>query len=463
MSRFVFALLAALSFSSVVSAQTAPGAASSQPVSPAAPAREAVPPSDSSAARVTSSVRPFPLVPILETILAGEISWRPDWPVEVPPDLFAVSGEVRSVTVTLEFPTAAGTDSAGADSSDSVSAADASNPAGSPDSAASPEPVTRFEYALIRDGDGRLTDFPFFMDGGFFQTGVSYDEQGRIAGLTVSAQILWRVEFMEYDEGTGLPVLARINAVDSAVNADAADTADTGAPGTNTAAGSDTDAPGDAGSDGVWFFAALEYRGLSTSETWYDPAGTGLAVYNHRYDPRDGKKRLAESVDFLAGESRTEEYHYDSWGNLTGIGGAYSAVYRENRPQYWRRPFPLPPTAETAVVGDSAATDAALGNAAAGNTTTGDAVSGNAAEDVSSGEIPWRFIFQWDERRLVTRLLGYPEDENAGGEWDARYDYTPDDSGNWKERREIRMIHRGDYLFPRSGVLVSREIDYQGQ
>jgi hypothetical protein len=423
MSRFVFAFLAALLFSPVVFAQAAPGAASPRSASPAAPAGEAAPPSD--------SARPFPLVPILETILAGEISWRPDWPVEVPPDLFAVFGEARSVTVTLEFPPAIvidQADPAGAGSSDPVNAADVSNPA------ASSESPDRFEYALVRDENGRLTDFPFFMDGGFFQTAVSYDELGRIAGLTVSAPVLWRIEFMEYDDETGLPVLARLNAGSADHDADAG-------------------AADDAGSGGVWFFAALEYRGVSTSETWYDPAGTGLSVYKYRYDSRDGKKRLVESVDFPAGERGSVEYHYDSWGNLTGIGGVYSAVYRENRPQYWRRPLPLPPAADDAAV---------LGNAAGGNAAVEGAVSGDAtAEDVSSAEIPWRFIVQWDERRLVTRLLGYPEDENAGGEWDVRYTYALDGGGNWKERREIRMIRRGDYLFPQAGVFISRQIDYR--
>jgi hypothetical protein len=359
--------------------------------------------------------------------------------VEVPPDLFAVSGEARSVTVTLEFPAAIvidQADPAGADSSDPVNAADVSNPAASSNPIDSPEPPDRFEYALVRDGDGRFTDFPFFMDGGFFQTGVSYDERGRIAGLTVSAPVLWRIEFMEYDDETGLPVLARLNAgsADHAADAGADD---------------------DAGSGGVWFFAALEYGGVSVSETWYDPAGTGLAVYKYRYDSRGGKKRLAEFVDFPAGERGSVEYHYDSWGNLTAIGGVYSAVYRENRPQYWRRPFPLPPAADDAAV---------LGNAAGGNAALEGAVSGEATtEDASSAEIPWRFIVQWDERRLVTRLLGYPEDENTGGEWDARYDYVLDGGGNWAERREIRMIRRGDYLFPQAGVFISRQIDYRGR
>jgi hypothetical protein len=404
MPRFVFALLAALFLSPLVFAQSASGGTSPQPVSPVSPAGDPVPPPDPAA-------RPFPLIPILETISAGKISWRPDWPVEMPPDLFAVSGEARSVTVTLEFPAADQPDPAGTDSSNKA------NPL---------EPANRFEYVLARDESGRLTDFPFFMDGGFFQTRVSYDERGRIAGLIVLAAAFWRIEFMEYDNETGLPVLARLNAGD----AGAADGADSG---------------------GVWFFAVLEYRGISASETWYDPAGAGLAVYNYRYDPRSREKRLSGFVDFLAGENRTEEYHYDSWGNLTGIGrvsrgGVYSAVYRENRPQYWRRPLPLPPAA-----GDAAA----AGNAAVSEYA--------AAGDPSSGEIPWRFIFQWDERGLVTNLLGYSDDENAGGAWDARYDYTLDGKGSWSERREIRMIRRGDYLFPRAGVLISRKIDYREQ
>jgi hypothetical protein len=407
MSRFIFALLAAFFFSPVVFAQAASGGASPRPASSALPDGDSAPPPDSAA-------RPFPLVPVLETILAGEISWRPDWPVEMPPDLFAVSGEAHSVTVTLEFP-----------------AADPLDTAYSSNTANSPEPADRFEYTLARDGAGRLTDFPFFMDGGFFQIRVNYDERGRIAGLVVSAPVSWRVEFMEYDDETGLPVLARLNAG----NAGPVD---------------------DTGAGGVWFFAALKYRGMSASETWYDPAGTGLVVYNYRYDPQDGKKRLSESVDFPAGEIRTGEYHYDSWGNLTGIGrvprgGVYSAVYRENRPQYWQRPLPLPPAAENAPAEDAAA----LENAA---------VSGNAAPgNPVSGETPWRFIFQWDERGLVTSFLGYPDEGDAGGVWDARYDYTLDGRGSWIERREIRMIRLGDYLFPRAGVLVSRKIDYREQ
>ena len=425
MPRFVFALLAALFLSPVVFAQAAHGGVSPQPVSPVSPAGEAVPPTD-------PAVRPFPLIPIMETISAGEISWRPDWPVEMPPDLFAISGEARSVTVTVEFPAAADQpDPAGPGPSDSANTAESSNSADSSNTAYSSEPANRFEYLLARDGAGRLTDFPFFMDGGFSQTGVNYDERGRITGLAISAPLFWRIEFMEYDDETGLPVLARLNAG----GIGAADDADSG---------------------GVWFFAVLEYRGVSASETWYDPAGTGIAVYNYRYDLRDGKRRLSSFVDFLAGESRTEEYHYDSWDNLTGIGrvsrgGVYSAVYRENRPQYWRRPLPLPPAAGDIATGDAAG----LENAAASE----DAVAG----DPSSGEISWRFIFQWDERGLVTNLLGYPDDENAGGAWDVRYDYTLDSKGIWTERREIRMIRQGDYLFPRVGVFISRKIDHQEQ
>jgi hypothetical protein len=356
---------------------------------------------------------------VLEIISAGEIPWRPDWPPEMPPDLFAgdgiaVSGRPGKISVSLEFPAAP-------DQSALIDQAEPADQAGS------------VEYTLAYDGAGRLTNFPFFVNGGFFQTQVGYDTEGgasdrRITGLVIAAPTRWQLEVLEYDDETGLPALLRLNA-GSAGDADS---------GGNAAAGDDA-AAASADSGGSWFFVVLEYRGISVSETWYDPAGTGLAVYRYSYALHDGKKRLSSFADLSAGNSRAEAYHYDSWGNLTGInaeGGEYSAVYRNHRPQYWRRPFPAPPTAENA----GAQADTAAGDAAR--------------------EIPWRFIIQWDESGLITRLLGYPEDESAGGELDARYRYTPDDNGSWKERRETRMIRRGDYLFPQAGVFIRRRIEY---
>ncbi|MDR1410704.1 MAG: hypothetical protein LBI91_00700 [Spirochaetaceae bacterium] len=405
MRRFVFTLLAVFLFSAGIFAQPGPpafpGGDSPRPVSPDPSAGLSAPAPDLPAG-------PFPFMLIPETISAGEILWRPDWPVEMPPDIFVVSGPARSVTITLEFPGAAGR--AGSDPSVPPEPADSPSPAGLPGAAA------RAEYTLAYDGAGRLTDFPFFANGGFFQTRVGYDDLGRIAGLAISAPTSWQIEFLEYDGETGRPSLLRLNAGNAAGNTDAAGNAD---------------AAGSGGSGGSWFFVVLEYRGPAASETWYDPAGTGLAFYRYSYTPENGRRRAAEYADLLAGESRAEECYYDSWGNLTGIGGAYSAVYRDSRPQYWRRPLRLP-------------------------------LSGEGA----AGEIPWRFIFQWDEQGFVTRILGYPETEAAetgasGAEWDSRYDYSPDANGNWEERREIRMIRRGGYLLPQDGVSITRRIEYQ--
>jgi hypothetical protein len=406
MLRFIFASLTALCLSAVVFAQAAPSALSAD-VSPQPASRDGA--SGEPAWNPDIPARPFPLMSILETILTGEISWRPDWPVEMPPDLFAVPDAVRSVTVSLEFPAAVGTEPSGA----GVSEADDSL-----------EPANSTVYTLSRDETGRLTDFPFFMNGGFFQTAVNYDELGRISGALVSAPTVWQIEFMEHDDKTGQPSLARLNAGNAVT---------------------------DAGPGGVWFFAVLEYGGASVSETWYDPAGTGLAVYNYRYAPLGGKKRLVGYAAVLPdGESHAGDCYYDSWGNLTGIGGVYSAVYRDSRPLYWRRP--LPSSNENAVAPDAAGADAA---------------GVNGGEGASPEEIPWRFIFQWDEKGLVTRLRAYPEDVDAGDGWDARYDYLPpggeNDGGGWEERRETRMIRLGDYFFPRPGVLARRQITYREQ
>ncbi|MDR0451800.1 MAG: hypothetical protein LBH15_02005, partial [Treponema sp.] len=307
MHRLVFALLASVLLCAGGFAQPGPPAFSGgEPPRPDFPDS----PGGASVRRPDLPAGPFPLLPVLETALVGEVLWRPDWPVEIPPDIFAVSGQARSVTVALEFPGAGGREgSAGADTAAPPDAAVSSDRAGPPDAAG------RAEFALAYDEAGRLTDFPFFENGGFFQTRADYDDLGRISGLAVSAPGSRQFEFLEYDRETGRPSLLRINAGSAAENAGGAD------------------------SGGSWFFVVLEYRGLSASETWYDSAGAGLAFYSYRYALQAGKKRLAESAGFSGGESRAAEYYYDSWGNLTGIGGAYSAVYRGSRPQYWRRPL----------------------------------------------------------------------------------------------------------------------------
>ncbi|MDR1128763.1 MAG: hypothetical protein LBL20_05570, partial [Treponema sp.] len=127
MYRFIFALLAVFFFSLRVFAQSGPlvsGGDSPRPDPPDPPAGASAPAPDLPAG-------PFPFMLIPETISAGEILWRPDWPVEMPPDIFAVSGQARSVTVTLEFPGAAGRpEPAGADSEVSPNPADSPGPAG---------------------------------------------------------------------------------------------------------------------------------------------------------------------------------------------------------------------------------------------------------------------------------------------------------------------------------------------
>jgi hypothetical protein len=423
MFRFIPAFFLTFLLSAALFAQAAPGSPRAASGLPAVPAGAAAQGPDLPA-------QPFSFIPLLETLSAGEILWQPDWPPEMPPDLFTVTGNAvsdrpQAITVTLEFP-------AGADRTDAGEKA---------------------EYVLAYDGAGRLTDFPFFVNGGFFQTQVSYEDEAgpevrgspaRITDLAILAPRRWQIEFLEYDDETGLPALARLNAGSAA-----------GTVGDNAAANTDSGDNADSGS--AWFFVVLEYRGTAVSETWYDAAGTGLAVYQYRYALQDGKKRLSGFTDLQAGDSRGEEYHYDSWGNLTGIkgeGSVYSAVYRGRQPRYWRRPLPVSPPAETAAI-QAAPAAVQVGPSVAGTETA------PASETAPSGEIPWRFIIQWDERGLITRLLGYPEDENAGGEWDTRYDYTPDNNGNWKERRETRMIRLGDYLLPRAGVFIQRRIEYQ--
>jgi hypothetical protein len=70
------------------------------------------------------------------------------------------------------------------------------------------------------------------------------------------------------------------------------------------------------------------------------------------------------------------------------------------------------------------------------------------------------YVFQWDEKGFLVRLLG-----RAGGEAqdsiDSRYEYTLDEKGNWIERREINMIRRLGLLVPVQGAALKRNLEYR--
>jgi hypothetical protein len=282
---------------------------------PAGSAAEADPESDAEGA--VSRVRggPFPVIPILETLGQGTVSWRPDWPFFLPQDAFTVKGPLpREIRLTVGEET----------------------------------------HALVWDENQRLLECPILFNGDFCPAVLSYNPQGMVSLLSIQVtetpsvlpveapaapEPLPRadapaagpdresgtgegemppsieIEFLEYDTlETEFPSLLRVN------------------------------------SEQGWFFVVLEYSSLRASETWYDTEGNALAVHSYRYSPDDGTLRFASFQDLLGGEEEMEEYYYDSWGNLSAIeneGGASlrrscGALYRASQPRYWRVSLPQP-------------------------------------------------------------------------------------------------------------------------
>jgi hypothetical protein len=120
----------------------------------------------------------FPLALVLEGAeYAGNGVWRPDWPLEMPPDAFKVQlGEISAVSVKWDG----------------------------------------FSLDLRFGSDGLVEKFPLMLDGRIAQASLVYngDEQIRELALTFpSGEDPWKMEFLEYR--ASFPVLVRAFCLDT--------------------------------------------------------------------------------------------------------------------------------------------------------------------------------------------------------------------------------------------------------
>ncbi|MDR0378118.1 MAG: hypothetical protein LBH70_10030 [Spirochaetaceae bacterium] len=223
----------------------------------------------------------FPILSLYETALAGEVSWRPDWPLSMPPDAFSFPPYGGSALTLIRD---------GEDPGD--------QPAG--------------DLTIRRNSAGLLSAFPLFKDDWFFQVQTRFGRDGRIRGFTIPAETpeletFWDILIMEYENA--LPSLIRIS------------------------------------QGGTWYFTEIEYQAAAAVEIWYDQDRNALAVFSYRYETPGGRLRRFTRMDVLSGEEFTEAYHYDSMGNISGVvtsAGEYSALYvGKNMPRYWARFAPL--------------------------------------------------------------------------------------------------------------------------
>jgi hypothetical protein len=354
---------------------------------------------------------PFPLSLVLEAVQTGAGCWRPDWPLEIPPDAFAGSGAAR---IELEL---------GEASSGILE-----------------------HYRLERTG-GRLTDFPLALpialsgvrsnpppedssgEPGpvFVQVHCRYDEEGSLAGLDIEI------------------------------------------PGTQAPAGNPTDPPAGTGSGGpsagslvIHFdppyvpqserasgarvlygdrlYLVLLSGGIhEITETWFDSQGIFSAYFTSRIGPEipggafpwfilgiEGSENSGENGELRPLDSAV--FHRESGGNLSeyaGGPGLFSAVYGpEGRPHYWVR-----------------------------------------------GER--NYSLQWDEEDRLVRMrdLGTTGPEAAADEMgstagpspvDFRYEYEYDTGADWVLRRETALFRTGNLLLPAYRRELIRTIVYEG-
>jgi hypothetical protein len=112
----------------------------------------------------------FPVFALYGSALAGEVSWRPDWPLSVPPDAFSFPPEGASA---LTLTRGSG--------------------------------ETAEDMTVRRNDDALLSEFPLFRDGVFFQVQTRFGGSGLIRGFTIAP---WDILVVEYEDA--FPSLIRI-------------------------------------------------------------------------------------------------------------------------------------------------------------------------------------------------------------------------------------------------------------
>jgi hypothetical protein len=221
----------------------------------------------------TTGTTAFPLIPLLEIALGDELRWRPDWPLEFPPDGFwpaANDGALGALVVTL---------SNGAE-----------------------------RFSLRRDGAGRLAEFPYFFNDACLQVTAAYYPSGEIMSMRIRGGEPAGNREIEFPEGalssgTAAPAV-RVSGDDGEFFVFFLQ---------SPVSLSETwyDAEGNLSvyysaslfqEDGFWRISSLQSRGNG-----------GLS---------------AEEYFFDSGGNITE---------IRSPGGTYTALYRDRRPVYWER------------------------------------------------------------------------------------------------------------------------------
>jgi len=238
----------------------------------------------------------FPLCLVLEGAefaADGCGSWRPDWPLELPPDVFKVlSGEITGVSAegegfSLDY---------------------------------------RFNSLFGNPADGsaarqkQTEEFPLVLNGRMARVSIEYllAEIHKVT-LTFPDEESWKLEFLEYKDF--FPSLVRASREEPRID-DAISTA-----------------PEEGSGGDTWYFIYLSRNGREIIESWFDEEGKALGAYSFSLIAI-GRNLRIRAFRNLQTDDETG-YFYDSRGFLTersGPEGIFTVqYYRENLPRYWER------------------------------------------------------------------------------------------------------------------------------
>jgi hypothetical protein len=289
----------------------------------------------------------FCLIPLLEAAFSGNAHWRPDWPQDIPPDGFSLQRDNKL-----------------------------------------PEEIELFngsrKYKIMRDSEGRLVEFPFFMADRYIRVNAVYADMGALKSMNASffpsdipvekqadhtEEKIWDIEFPDgfipygdFSPGGTFPP-AKIGCGDSVFY--------------------------------VFFFESPDFF----SETWYDSEGNFLSFCKALVDrnkPASVCKWRIRSLQIHGSASpRFEDYFFDSDGNITEIRlseKSFQAVYWNGRPRYWRYQDGL------------------------------------------------QYELHWDTQGILTSIRTV--------DIEYRYEYELDASGNWINRMETVFKAQSDLLIP---------------
>jgi hypothetical protein len=376
---------------------------------PAAGADTAVsaedPPEDESAPVI------FPLIPLLEAGFNGELRWRPDWPDTIPPDGFLLAGEKREARrMPFALSLSNGTET----------------------------------FGFERDGAGRLREFPFFLRNARLSVKAAYDYSGAMLSMNVRAAAV-------SENGTGGKGDGESEDVESEITETTWDIEfpPDFFPYGGASPGGDFPPAKVFRGDTVFFVFFFESRAFF-SETWYDGEGNPLAFFRANVRPENGSWTVQALYSRDEKGPQSEEYSFDSGGNISGIRspeGTFSALYRDNLPRYWeRQSVSRPPAAFSRAALQWDEQGLLLGISfeypipAAGGIP---AASGEIVP-VETGAAP-----------LNAEEAGPPALEY-------RYQYERDAAGNWISRQDIAVINRFGILIPRPGRSWTRRISFAG-